>query len=540
MPVQTEPYDRLEEAFVEYELAREQGKALDRDKFLAQYPDLADELGPLFDAVPRVEQILCPLRESLGGKLPLALPALDGYEILEEIGHGAMGVVYKARQKGIEQLVALKLLRPDWLAGLDESIRREALEQFRNEGRAAARLQHPNRVRILHSGEHEGRSFYAMELIEGCSLADKLKRPGGVTKEKVVEYLASIAGAVQDAHDRGILHRDIKPGNILIDEPTDEAKLTDFGLAMIAPPVAGAAEQSVREQKRVVGTLPYMPPEQTQDADAVTVHSDVYSLGATLYEALTGVQPFTGNSRVELLDKIRKCEPERPHKHNRDINPQLERICLRCLCKVPEERFTARELAESLRDWEKRLHYIRIFTAAGTGTIVWGQILLLTNLVIYWMLQGSFWEPGVWLLIFFPSVVRNCADNLWRYRMDNLCRYRRGHGGPPGWREWSTLWGGCLAASAMIAVALRTGVAVPARDVILVMYPVFAALLGWGFFIEASKMAWKMSWGPIGFWLLFVIMLFHREAAPIYYGVYYALASLAYGLYLRKLGKQLG
>src|SRR5262249_7351900 len=175
----------------------------------------------------------------------------------------------------------------------------------RNEARAAARLQHPNRVRILHSGEHEGRPFYAMEFIQGCSLAHKLKQ-GGVSQHAVVEYLASIAEAVQEAHERGILHRDIKPGNILIDERTDEAKLTDFGLAIIAPSGAGPAEQSVREQVRVAGTLPYMSPEQTQDADSVTVRSDVYSLGATLYEALTGVQPFTGCSRVELLARIRQ------------------------------------------------------------------------------------------------------------------------------------------------------------------------------------------------------------------------------------------
>src|SRR5262249_58835348 len=123
---ETEPYNRLEAALLEYELAREQGKALDRGEFLARYADLADELRPLFDAVPRIEQILCPLRESLGGKPPLAVPWLDGYEILEEIGRGGMGVVYKARQTGTELLVALKLLRPDWLAEPDEPPRPDA------------------------------------------------------------------------------------------------------------------------------------------------------------------------------------------------------------------------------------------------------------------------------------------------------------------------------------------------------------------------------------------------------------------------------
>jgi serine/threonine protein kinase len=524
---ETEPYNRLEAALLEYELAREQGKPLARAEFLARYADLAGELGPLFDAVPQIERLACPLRESLGGKPPLALPSLEGYEIIEEIGRGGMGVVYKAKQTGTEQLVALKLLRPDWLAGLDEPTRREAIEQFRNEARAAARLQHPNRVRILHLEEHEGRPFYAMELIQGCSLADKLKRPGGVSKDAVGRYLASIAEAVQDAHERGILHRDIKPGNILIEEETDEAKLTDFGLAMIAPTGVGPAEQSVREQRRVAGTLPYMSPEQTQDADAVTVRSDVYSLGATLYEALTGVPPFTETSRAKLLARIRDCEPEPPHKHNRDINQELERICLRCLCKVPEQRFTARELAKELREWEVRLHYIRIFTTLGTWMLALAPLHLAIDLVIYWMLQGSFWEPVVWLLMFSHALGLIPALLL-------SFRFTGGQG-----QHWRAVWGGRTLAFVFIAVALRTGLAVPPRDIILLMYSVGAALNGMAYLIEASRMSWKLSWGPVGFWLVGVVMLFHREAAPIYLGVYGALGAVFYGLYLRKLGKQL-
>jgi serine/threonine-protein kinase len=529
-PGETEPYNRLEEALVEYELAREQGKALDRAEFLSRYADLAAELEPLFAVVPKIERLACPLRDSLGGKPPLAVPTPDGYEIIEQIGLGGMGVVYKAWHLALNRIVALKLLRPDWLATLDEPTRREAIELFRDEARKAARLQHPNRVRILNLGEHEGRPFYSMELIEGGTLADKLKRPGGVSKEKVVKYLAGIAEAVQDAHDHGILHRDIKPGNILIEEETDEAKLTDFGLAMIAPTGAGPAEQSVREQARVAGTLPYMSPEQTQDANRVTVRSDVYSLGATLYEALTGVQPFTGTSRAELLARIRDCEPEPPGRHRPDINPELERICLRCLHKAPEQRFaTARELAESLRGFTRDVQYMRNFTASGAYEFfVLGPTALVSPLVVYWMLQGSFWEPVVWLLMFSGYLTLGPA----------LLRSFRFTGGGSG-RQWRAVWGGHAVAAASIAVALRTGLAVPPRDVILLMYPVFAALSGMAYLIEASKMPWKMSLGPVGYWLVGVVMLFHREAAPIYYGAYTALGVVFYGLYLRKLGKQL-
>jgi serine/threonine protein kinase len=534
LTAQTQPYDRLGEALVEFERAREQGKALDRDKFLAHYADLADELKPLFDAVAQIEELACPLREALGGKPPLAVPAPDGYEVLEEIGRGGMGVVYKARQKGTEQLVALKLLRPDWLAGLDEPTRREALEQFRTEARAAARLQHPNRVRILQLGEHEGRPCYVMEFIEGRNLADKLKQPGRVSQDLAVKYLTSIAEAVQDAHERGILHRDIKPGNILIDERTDEAKLTDFGLAMIAPPGAGPAEQSVREQVRVAGTLPYMSPEQTHPADRVTVRSDVYSLGATLYEALTGTPPFTGTSQSELLASIRDCEPDKPRRHRPNIDRELERICLRCLRKDPQQRYaTARELAEALHPL-LREDYARHFTTLGTWTaLVLGPTGLGINLVVYRMLQGSFWEPVVWLLI-FCQYLQLCPALLLALRFPR-------RQGAPDWREPWTVWGGHAVATVLIAVTLRMELAVPARDVLLLMYSVFAALNGMAYLIEVRKtfLPWKLSWGPVGFWLVGVVMLFHREAAPVYFGVYNALGCVVYGLYLRKLGKQL-
>jgi serine/threonine protein kinase len=530
---QTLPYNRLEAALVEYELARERGEALDRDEFLARYPELGDELGPLFDAVPQIEHFACPLREALAGRPPLAVPVIEGYEILEQIGKGGMGVVYKARQRGPDQLVALKLLRPDWLAGLDESTRREALEQFRNEARLAARLRHPNRVRILHLGEHEGRPFIVMELIQGCSLAELLKRPGGVSKDAVVRYLASVAEALQDAHERGILHRDIKPGNILIDKQTDEAKLTDFGLALLARPDSGTAEQSVREQARVAGTLPYMSPEQTQDAGHVDERSDVYSLGVTLYEALTGTPPFTANSLPKLLDKIRNDKPEPPRRHNPDIDSELGQICLRCLCKAPHERFaSAHDLAEKLRGFTRKRQYLRNFTTMGTWMLVLMPVHLTIDLVVWWMLQGSFSEPVVWLLIY--------SHYLATPPLVLLATRFPGRQGGPSRREPLSSWGGEVVASVSIAVALRTELAVPARDVILLMYSVMVALAGMKYFIEASKMPWKLSWGAVGMWLVGIVILFHREAAPIYATVYQALGTTAYALYLRKLGKQLG
>jgi serine/threonine-protein kinase len=276
-----------------------------------------------------------------------------------------------------------------------------------------------------------------------------------------------------------------------------------------------------------------MAPEQTEGADRVTVRSDVYSLGATLYEALTGSPPFAEASLARLLARIRDCEPEPPGRLRPDVNRELERICLRCLRKDPRQRFaTAGELAEALLGFTRERQYLRNFTTQGTWLLALAPVGLVIHLVVWWMLQGSFWEPVVWLLIFSLYLKLSPALLL-------TMRLPRRQGGL-GRREYWSLWGGHAIATALIAVALRTGLAVPPREVILLMYSVFAALSGLVYFIEASKMSWKLSWGPVGFWLVGVVMLFHREAAPIFYGVYEALGGVAYGLFLRKLGKQLG
>jgi hypothetical protein len=276
-----------------------------------------------------------------------------------------------------------------------------------------------------------------------------------------------------------------------------------------------------------------MSPEQTQDADSVTVRSDVYSLGATLYEALTGTPPFTGTSRARLLASIRDLEPVPPRRHTRNIDQKLEDICLRCLRKAPEQRYaSAREFAEALRGWTRDVRYMLNFPTLGTLTLATGPLQLVIDLVVYRMLQGSFWEPAVWLLLFSHYLI------LFSVLLLAIPFTRRQNGAV--WREPWAIWGSHAVATALIAVALRTVLAVPPRDVILLMYSVLAALSGMAYFIEASKVAWKLSWGPVGFWLVGVVMLFHREAAPIYYGAYVALGAVAYGLYLRKLGKRFG
>jgi serine/threonine-protein kinase len=229
---------------------------------------------------------------------------------------------------------------------------------------------------------------------------------------------------------------------------------------------------------------------------------------------------------------IRDQEPVPPRRHNPNINRELERICLRCLSKEPEQRFaTARELAQALDGFTRGVRYLRNFPTVGTLLLVAGPLFLVPDLVVYWMLQGPFWEPVVWFLMFSPYLLLFSVLLL-------AVPFTRRQGGAV-WREPWAVWGGHAVATVSIAVALRTELAVPARAVMLLMYSVFAAVSGMAHFIETSKVPWKMSWNAVGFWLVGVVMLFHREAAPIYYGLYNALCAVASGLYLRKLGKQL-
>jgi len=259
------------------------------------------------------------------------------YDVLEQIGQGGMGVVYLARQRGLGRVVALKLL----LAG---SRATEAeIKRFHTEAKAAATLKHPNVVAIHEVGEHQGQQYFSMDYIEGRSLAEVIRRTP-LPAARAARYVKIIAEAIHYAHQQGILHRDLKPHNVLIDAQ-DEPRITDFGLARQI-----AVESDLTISGAVLGTPSYMPPEQAAGKRReIGRASDVYSLGAILYDLLTGRPPFRADTPVDTLRQVLDDEPAPPRLLNRKVPRDLETICLKCLAKEPRQRYeSAQHLAEDL------------------------------------------------------------------------------------------------------------------------------------------------------------------------------------------------
>ena len=264
---------------------------------------------------------------------------LGDYELLEEVARGGMGVVFRARQVSLDRIVAIKVLRDAWLATPVQ------VKRFRAEAANAAKLKHPNIVAVHEVGEQGGQNYFAMDLIQGTNLAE-LTRDGPLPPRRAAELVKKVAEAVQHAHQEGVLHRDVKPSNVILDAQ-GEPHVTDFGLAR---PMDD--ESSLTLTGQVLGTPGYIAPEQAKGGGTVGPAADIYGLGALLFHLLTGRAPFVGASAAETLTQVLQQEPLSPRLLNPAVPVDLAAVCLKCLAKSSGHRYgSARELAEDLKQF---------------------------------------------------------------------------------------------------------------------------------------------------------------------------------------------
>jgi len=265
------------------------------------------------------------------------------YELLEEIARGGMGVVYRARQKSLKRLVAVKMILGGGHAGP------KFVQRFRTEAQAAANLHHPNIVAIYEVGEHEGQHFFSMDYVDGPDL-ERMTGRRPIPAERAARYAKAVAEAIHYAHQHGILHRDVKPSNVLVDSD-DQVRITDFGLAKVL-----TSDTSLTLSGQLLGSPHFVPPEQASvKRGTVGPASDVYGIGSVLYYLLTGRPPFNAEELPDVLQQVLNTDPVSPRLLNPSVPRDLETICLKCLEKDPERRYSsARELADDLGRWLRK------------------------------------------------------------------------------------------------------------------------------------------------------------------------------------------
>lgn len=350
------------------------------------------------------------------------------YELIGEVGRGGMGVVYKARHKELDRIVAIKMILASHLASADQ------VERFYAEARAAARIRSPNIVGIHDVGQTHGQHYFAMDYVDGPSLAQALRK-GPLDPELAAGYVLVVARAVADLHAHGIIHRDLKPSNVLVDS-SGRPCVTDFGLAKML-----GADGKMTRTGAIVGTPGYMAPEQAAGKTGViTPLSDVYSLGAILFELMTGRPPFFGETPLDTLVQVLEGEPPRPCRLRPEIPKALERICLKCLEREPTERYAsaldlARDLDHFLRGeqldaresgiWDHGRRWVRRqpALAARLGTMGICGAIIQVNHYLFGTIQPGPHRWSIAVVVSWASISVLCQTLLDRERCADQARY---------------------------------------------------------------------------------------------------------------------
>ena len=386
------------------------GESIELSDVVERFPNYKDELTELWPLVMLTEMAgenASPVDETAAAKenelTEKQLPTTFGdFELVEEIGRGGMGVVYRARQQSLGREVALKLILLDHLASETDRAR------FYAEARAAAKLEHPHIVPVYDLGDVQGRPYISMKLIEGSTLSSQLQN-GHMDGKSAAKLLIPLCQAVQYAHENSVLHRDVKPSNIMINHE-GQAFLTDFGLAKDL-----RETPTLTRTGAVVGTPAYMPPEQASgQKPTLDPTSDVYSLGAVLYHMITGQPPFVGRTGLETVLMVMEQDPPSPRSLTRGLDRDLEMIILRCLQKPPDLRYASASALE--QDLNAYLNNEEIAARSGRFSQIISQVFrethhfgILENWGLLWM-----WHSVVLLIV--------CVATSMLYWMDDKNR----------------------------------------------------------------------------------------------------------------------
>ena len=466
------------------------------------------------------------------------------YEILEEVARGGMGVVYKARQKGLNRIVALKMILPGRLANADD------LNRFRTEAEATARLQHPNIVTVYDVGEVDGQHFYSMDFIDGPSLSKKLAQ-GPLPGRAAARYVKTIARAMHHAHCHDILHRDLKPNNILLDRE-DEPHITDFGLAK---KIGGDSSQT--RTGAVMGTPSYMAPEQASGkVKDLGPAVDVYGLGAILYELLTGRPPFRSDTPVDTLRHVLERDPAPPRLLNPKVDRDLETICLKCLEKDPRARYpSAGALADDLEHYLNgesisarsfsmidrlartldRSQYSGEFRTWGTMLLWFAVIVFCGHLLTFLLLHQE--RIPHYSLAWLSRVGQFVLIGLlfWRYR-----GVRSVLPTSSAERQLWSIWIGYMMAFAMSGLVSLMELTPGNHWDELALYPFSAILTGLAFFVMGSNYWGQCYTLGLAFFALAAVMPLRMGLAPLEFGTLWSISLTVIGLHVRRRGAERG
>ena len=489
-----EQADLLIDKLVQWEEERQAGRQPTAEELAPDDPELQ---ALLRERIERREKLLGVFEMATLGAddpaatvAPAALPQIAGFEILEVIGHGGMGVVYKARQLRLNRLVALKMV----LAGVNASP--QDLARFRTEAEAVAQLQHPGIVQIFEIGEQEGCPFLSLEYVGGGSLAQHLDGTP-VAPRQAAELVLALARAVQHAHEKGIVHRDLKPANVLL-TADGSPKITDFGLAK-----STTAQQTHTMTGAILGSPSYMAPEQASGhSDQIGPATDVYALGAILYEMLAGRPPFKGASLLETIEQVREHDPVPPRFLQPKVPRDLETICLKCLEKNPQRRYeSAANLAADLHAF---LHEEPIsaqsltildqvarsighhtfdsrFRGLANRMAIAAPIPVVVHLIAFALFYGRPYYPvamvtttATMIVILMPILFMTGVPNI---------------GLIPAWqrRHFITVWFGHLVAMGVILLAVVLNLPAGQTEGILLVYSLWAVTAALSFLAHATE-----------------------------------------------------